>query len=61
MTIKNRIAKLEKKNKAEVKAGDVFTVRRIDYRADIDPEVKAAGGAIPVRFVDMTAKGEGEG
>lgn len=52
MTIKNRLQKLERKQKTEVKAGEVFTVRRIDYRAGIVPGVDDPPGAlIAVRLV----------
>lgn len=50
---KNRIAKLEKRPRTEAPR-DLLTVRKIDYRADLVPEVKAADYSIPVRLVEVT-------
>lgn len=57
MTIKNRIAKLEK-TRHEHPAGDVFTVRKVDYRAGIVEGVEDAPGDIPLRLVDYTQRND---
>lgn len=58
MSIKNRIEKLEKHTQPE-KIGDVFTVRKINYRAGIVPGVEDAPDAIPLRLVEVKPR-EGE-
>lgn len=49
---KARISKLEKRTRPEPPR-DLFTVRKIDYRADIVEGVEAAPGSIPVVLVDL--------
>lgn len=57
MTIKNRLAKLEKQTQPE-KAGDVFTVRKVNYRAGIIEGVQDTPGAIPVKLVDYMRRND---
>jgi hypothetical protein len=52
MDHKKRLSKLEKMQAAP-RLGDVLTIRVVDYRAQIAPEIKPAGDAIPVRFIDF--------
>ena len=55
----NRVKHLEKRRAPIPGRERVFVMPKVDYRADIAPDVKAAPDAIPVQIVDVRQNGEG--
>lgn len=60
MNIKNRVIKLEKKKEVRQPMNNGLTLREIDYRAGLVPEVKEPSDAIPLKIIEMIDKAEAQ-